>query len=421
MLKKRIALLSTIRLSRVFIFTLLFFIISPIVSFANRTATTFRYPLNNGGWEITRDFGEWVSDMNGYHLGEDCFVTNGEELPVYAPADGTVKHNRSRTAYGRVVIIEHTLPDGSIVCSVLGHLRSEGISGVNTQVSKGDIVGYLSNDYNENGGYNFTHLHFGIRRGHFVDWVFYGYANNTDNWEKPGDFVALHSKECQEIAFGSSIEMRRPNEVSQGEQHLYCFDKVENQEYHISLQVYNGDADLYGHYVPDVSKDNQYPICQNADGILNENLQFTSTKDGRYFIGVYGKKSSEYQIAVCPPTPALSQPYALDSEINNGQIKFVWSQDLEATAYRIFISKSMDELELLANDSYYCPSCVDIEGQRIDNNFLSKSINAFDPNTTYYWRVRAGKTCAGSPLYEIKSFSTPAPPSELPFVRVFFI
>ncbi|MCI5210383.1 MAG: M23 family metallopeptidase, partial [Candidatus Electrothrix sp. ATG2] len=163
-------------------------------SFAYSTADSFRYPLNSGGWYLSQDFCVWNSSFGGYHLGEDLVVNDGLELPVYAPANGIVKHNMSRTSYGRVVIIEHRLTDGSYVTSVHGHMRSAGIVSVGTEVSKGDLIGYLSSDYNENGGYAFTHLHFGIREGAYSStWVYYGYRSSCSGWHDPTDFVNSYS------------------------------------------------------------------------------------------------------------------------------------------------------------------------------------------------------------------------------------
>jgi len=58
--------------------------------------------------------------------------------------------------------------DGSFVCSVLGHLRHDGLVPVGP-VTREQIVGYLSNDKAENGGYDYAHIHYGIRIGKYND------------------------------------------------------------------------------------------------------------------------------------------------------------------------------------------------------------------------------------------------------------
>lgn len=163
----------------------------PGIALGYETATSFRHPLDTDGWRLTQDFCVWNGDWGGYHLGEDLVVSDGSELPVYSPANGRTKHNASRTGYGRVVVIEHRLPDGSLVTSVLGHLRSAGLIPTETDVTKGQLIGYLSETASENGGYSFTHLHFGIRNGGYsATWVYFGYGASCSGWQDPSAFIA---------------------------------------------------------------------------------------------------------------------------------------------------------------------------------------------------------------------------------------
>lgn len=185
---------------------------------AESTTYGFRFPLEES-WTVTQDFGVYNSNFGGYHLGED--VLTNSEVPVYAPANGIVKHNSSRTSYGYVVIIEHQLPNGNYVCSVLGHLRSEGIAEVDSEVTKGQIIGYLSSDPSENGGYDFTHLHFGIRKGSYnSNWVYWGYgaSSEVNNWYDPSNFVNDNQ--------GVSIldQSISPNVVSLGGETTFVFN-----------------------------------------------------------------------------------------------------------------------------------------------------------------------------------------------------
>ncbi|RPI19950.1 MAG: hypothetical protein EHM61_27975, partial [Acidobacteria bacterium] len=177
-------------------FKAIFLLLPALLGFATSlgaTADDFRFPLDNSGWYLSQDFCVWNSGWGGNHLGEDYVVNDGTELPVYAPANGIVRHNASRSGYGRVVIIEHQLPDGSYVSTVHGHMRSLGIVGVGTAVSKGQLIGYLSADSTENGGYDFTHLHFGVRQGAYsASWIYYGYGSNCNGWFDPADFVNSH-------------------------------------------------------------------------------------------------------------------------------------------------------------------------------------------------------------------------------------
>ncbi|MGD8505474.1 MAG: M23 family metallopeptidase [Candidatus Bathyarchaeota archaeon] len=130
----------------------------------------FRLPLD-GSWAISQDFARWNSIWCGYHLAEDVGRTS--EDPVYAAGDGVVKFAAlAQLGYGYVVIIEHMLPPedstGEYVCTIYGHLREENLTSLG-HVSKGELIGYLSKNPDHNGG--FLHLHFGIRKGRYVETV----------------------------------------------------------------------------------------------------------------------------------------------------------------------------------------------------------------------------------------------------------
>lgn len=164
---------------------------------AYQTATDFRYPLDPGGWFLIQDFGVWNVARNAFHLAEDLY-TQGE-LPVYAPANGQVKYSGYQSGYGYVLVIEHRLPDNTLVCSVLGHLKRAGLAPAGANVTKGQRVGFVSDIFSENGGYTFPHLHFGIRSGGYSTvrdadgrWRYRGYTPFPairDLWYKPSDFI----------------------------------------------------------------------------------------------------------------------------------------------------------------------------------------------------------------------------------------
>lgn len=160
---------------------------------AYSVANNFVAPLIPGGWHLSQNFCDYNASFGGWHLGEDYTVDNGSELPVLAPGNGIIRHSGVRTLYGTVVIIEHLLPDGSYVCSVLSHLKSAGALPVGAEVQAGNTVGYLASQYDENGGYNFTHLHYGVRDGEYsTSWIYYGYGSTCDNWYDPTDFINSH-------------------------------------------------------------------------------------------------------------------------------------------------------------------------------------------------------------------------------------
>lgn len=180
---------------------------------ARAVADCFQFPLSN--YSVTGyNFGTPVPDSNNscyttadprVHLGEDAHAPAG--TAVYAAGEGYVKHTATATSFGHVVIIEHTLPDGSKVCTLYGHLRDrpeigQGIIANGSHVNKGDRIGYTGTK-DENGGWE-PHLHFGVRPGGYTDgvgahcspWVYSGYGCRTHDqpkWTKPTDFINAHA------------------------------------------------------------------------------------------------------------------------------------------------------------------------------------------------------------------------------------
>lgn len=105
-------------------------------------------------------------------------------------------------SWGRVLIVKHRLPDGSVVYSQYAHLStwsvgrtSPGAFGVEEQdlgeVRLGDPIGEVGN---ANGGYG-THLHFELRRNYLpADPRGPGYSHgDAYGWLKPTDFIRDHA------------------------------------------------------------------------------------------------------------------------------------------------------------------------------------------------------------------------------------
>ncbi|MEK7433239.1 MAG: peptidoglycan DD-metalloendopeptidase family protein [Cyanobacteriota bacterium] len=113
----------------------------------------------------------------GLHLGQDLKAFPGQN--VYAAADAVVKSARTNSqGYATVVILEHTLPDDTIVQTIYGHLsKSLGLKVKNNQkVKKGQLLGYVGYD-NENGD-GAPHVHFGLKLGKW-DGAYPGYCGKT--------------------------------------------------------------------------------------------------------------------------------------------------------------------------------------------------------------------------------------------------
>jgi hypothetical protein len=174
--------------------------------------------LNRCYWDSTNQ--QFVPFSQLWHSGEDWFAkTSAGTTTISAVANGVVKYvSPSGYSYpGAVIIIQHTLTDGSFVYSMYGHLDPNKILvKVNDSVTKGQaIAGGLIVQKSE-GGDN-THLHWEIR--YFFDgsgitkgpkyknscsdqpgpgYTWPGQPDNfvfngiTYHWTNPSKFIAAH-------------------------------------------------------------------------------------------------------------------------------------------------------------------------------------------------------------------------------------
>ncbi|MFN0141687.1 MAG: M23 family metallopeptidase [Pyrinomonadaceae bacterium] len=141
-------------------------------------------------WYNALDFGE------NNHLGEDWNKNTGGNTdcgePVYAIANGVITYAADAgTGWGNVVIVTHTLADGTKVQSLYGHLAEITKAGGN--VKKREQIGKVGN---ANGRY-FCHLHFELRTADCTMWdqVGGGYAADRKGWVDPSDFIDKRLKD----------------------------------------------------------------------------------------------------------------------------------------------------------------------------------------------------------------------------------
>ncbi|MFO0702511.1 MAG: VCBS repeat domain-containing M23 family metallopeptidase [Candidatus Andersenbacteria bacterium] len=182
-------------------------------------ADIWQYPLNN--WSYVSQYGQGFGEQNPYfnnwyHLAQD---TNVSRTPtgtkVYAPADGKVRFASTasgygcvpcggNSCYGYVVVIEHTLSDGSKVCSTLGHVQGgaynpsaqTGLVPAGSTVARGQYIARVADYMNCPPTQNWHHLHFGIRKGGY-SWpeCVAGYTPTPaglNSWWEPNGFIAAH-------------------------------------------------------------------------------------------------------------------------------------------------------------------------------------------------------------------------------------
>ncbi len=157
-------------------------------------ANSFAYPIGTSD-SVTqeKDSDEWYNALDfgqENHLGEDWNKNTGGNTDcreaVYSTANGTITYaGDAGTGWGNVVIITHTLPDGTKVQSLYGHLLE--ITQKSGEVKKREQIGKVGN---ANGKY-LCHLHFEIRDQTSRDWdaVGNGYAVERTGWHDPSEFI----------------------------------------------------------------------------------------------------------------------------------------------------------------------------------------------------------------------------------------
>lgn len=147
------------------------------------------------------NFGQWASNMNGYHVGQDIGCSTG--TPEYAVADGQVVYS-ARTPdswrWGNLVMIQHVNPDGSQVTSIYGHLADNRQVSAGQMVAKGQLLGFVGPAWTAQNGNWGDHLHIGMHVGPYgaaigsYDPRIHGYEPSAliGTYVNPGDYIASH-------------------------------------------------------------------------------------------------------------------------------------------------------------------------------------------------------------------------------------
>jgi hypothetical protein len=139
------------------------------------STTAFDYPVgaaDGTGWLNNRNGLWWLQQ---YNYGGTCGVvyhpavdmnkdgTSGDQdhgQPVYATADGVVVASGTYGGtWGNVILVEHTLPDGTKVWSQYGHLDTR-LVGAGASVARRQQIGTVG----KGDGSLSAHLHFEIRK-----------------------------------------------------------------------------------------------------------------------------------------------------------------------------------------------------------------------------------------------------------------
>jgi murein DD-endopeptidase MepM/ murein hydrolase activator NlpD len=107
-------------------------------------------------------------------------------LPVYAASKGTIIFaDEAGPKWGKVIIVRHRLPDGTLVETLYSHLQSFERTG--GEVNRREKIGSIG----DGGGAYVCHLHFELRLSSSPSWgqVGPGYSGDSTGWTDPSDFI----------------------------------------------------------------------------------------------------------------------------------------------------------------------------------------------------------------------------------------
>lgn len=175
----------------------------PLRALAGTESSGFDYPAGKpdgagytrgekpGGWD---GWGFLEDNGTSLHPGEDWNRGGGETDfgdPLYAISEGIIVASKNYGgAWGKIVLIEHTLVDGSKAWSQYAHLSEIGVT-ESKNVSRGEYIGKIGNAE----GKWASHLHFEIRKVFIkADGWLSGYDRNAalSKYYNPTDFINSH-------------------------------------------------------------------------------------------------------------------------------------------------------------------------------------------------------------------------------------
>lgn len=131
---------------------------------------TVNWPVYKDSIIVASAYGpRFMPGVGGYNMHTGIDLAGPVGTPIYAISDGVViESDHNSMGYGYLVVIEHTLPDGSIYRSAYAHMYPDQVL-----VKKGDQVkaGQHIAGIGSNGWSTGPHLHFEIRdtEGGFTD------------------------------------------------------------------------------------------------------------------------------------------------------------------------------------------------------------------------------------------------------------
>jgi Tol biopolymer transport system component len=285
-----------------------------------QTSFSFNYPIcppNSSGCRDAQDFGKSNSSFGGkYHLGEDWNKGAGEDdanESVHSIASGEVRYSKdSGQAWGRVVIIQHKLPDNSYIYSMYGHLNSKDAIIEGSFVNIGDIIGTIRPGVNKPFKMS-AHLHFEIRTDSNPDklkpGLGYSVKPKPSGWVDPSEFIDSHRQIISPPAAVTSS-------ISQKSHNLATISWTKNNSQHfLSYKIYKlisktdenpvllsdiKDEQILEYTDNNLKQDTEYfykvDVCNIANQCAPSNIVSTKTEKDSNYIGkvVYSSKIGNF-------------------------------------------------------------------------------------------------------------------------------
>lgn len=175
----------------------------------------FDFPVgkpDGAGYRVSGyDFLDWIKEFDAYHSGEDWNGVGGGDTDygdsVYAVSNGIVIASDYYTSFwGNIVLIEHILPNRTVVWSQYAHLKNRVVQ-EGKVVGKGELIGTIGKGDKKQFP---AHLHFEIRKKYRAPdaWVKdWSKAQIKEYYYAPSDYINAHRK-----IVSSSITIR-PYEI----------------------------------------------------------------------------------------------------------------------------------------------------------------------------------------------------------------
>lgn len=365
-------------------------------------------PLAKGVWRQTQDFAVWNSKYQNYHLGEDWVTYETKPIAVYAAYDGVIKHNARRTGYGRVVIIEHIMPDGSKICTVYGHMGDKDIANVGNQVKKGTQLGWLSiipSDYG-----SCEHLHFGIRKGAYsTTWLYAGYGtlSETQNWYDPSNYIASSQNNFLLNMGGSWSVYPNPMKKNNIASITVIIKNVGNRTFNGSVSV--ALLNSKGEYVGDIGiKSDQSISAGNAKSFLF--IKTILSVPGSYSLVTRIKpvNGSWYDV----PKGSYINPLNITiQEVECAIPTGVYHSSVTSTTARINWNLSLKGVGY--SIQYRSLGGAWITISNIPDYYIFKNLTGLKPSTTYEYNLRRNCSSNDSQYSAMGTFVTKSAPKSI--------